>query len=84
MQQITDFLYWLDDLLWGNWMTVAVVGTGIFLSLRVPRDVLSHLAHADILALLFDLHAGMRKDRLAECIDIRAAGIFQSRGHFPV
>ena len=34
MQQLTDFLYWLDDLLWGNWMTVAVVGTGILLSLR--------------------------------------------------
>lgn len=34
MQQITDFLYWLDDLLWGNAMTVVVVGTGILLSLR--------------------------------------------------
>ncbi len=34
MQQLTDFLYWLDDLLWGNAMTVIVVGTGILLSFR--------------------------------------------------
>ncbi len=34
MQQLTDFLYWLDDLLWGNAMTVIVVGTGILLSIR--------------------------------------------------
>ena len=34
MEAITNFLYWLDDLLWGNAMTVIVVGTGILLSLR--------------------------------------------------
>ena len=34
MEAITNFLYWLDDLLWGNAMTVVVVGTGILLSLR--------------------------------------------------
>ena len=34
MEAITNFLYWLDDLLWGNAMTIAVVGTGILLSLR--------------------------------------------------
>lgn len=34
MQQLAAILYWLDDLLWGNAMTVVVVGTGILLSLR--------------------------------------------------
>ena len=34
MQALTDFLYWLDDLLWGTPMTVIVVGTGILLTLR--------------------------------------------------
>lgn len=34
MQQLTDFLYWLDDLLWGTPMTVIVVGMGILLSIR--------------------------------------------------
>ena len=34
MTSLTDFMYWLDDLLWGNAMTVVVVGTGILLSLR--------------------------------------------------
>ena len=34
MESITNFLYWLDDLLWGNAMTVIVVGTGILLSIR--------------------------------------------------
>ena len=34
MEKLTEFLYWLDDLLWGNWMTVAVVGMGVLLSIR--------------------------------------------------
>ena len=34
MNQLAAFLYWLDDLMWGNAMTVIVVGTGILLSLR--------------------------------------------------
>ncbi len=34
MEQITDFLYWLDDLLWGTPMTIAVLATGIILSIR--------------------------------------------------
>ncbi len=34
MEQITNFLYWLDDLLWGTPMTVAVLATGIILSIR--------------------------------------------------
>ena len=34
MEAVSNFLYWLDDLLWGNAMTVIVVGTGILLSLR--------------------------------------------------
>ena len=34
MQQITDFLYMVDDLLWGTPMIVIVLGTGIFLSIR--------------------------------------------------
>lgn len=34
MQKITDFLYWLDDLLWGTPMIVILVGLGIALSIR--------------------------------------------------
>lgn len=34
MNQITNFLYTLDDLLWGTPMTVAVLATGIFLTIR--------------------------------------------------
>jgi AGCS family alanine or glycine:cation symporter len=34
MIQITDFLYWLDDALWGTPMIIVLVGTGIFLSIR--------------------------------------------------
>ncbi len=34
MSQITDFLNWLDNLLWGTPMTVAVLATGIILSIR--------------------------------------------------
>lgn len=34
MQSIVDFLYMVDDMLWGTPMVVIVLGTGIFLSLR--------------------------------------------------
>ena len=34
MQSIVDFLYMVDDMLWGTPMDVIVLGTGIFLSLR--------------------------------------------------
>ena len=34
MSGLTDFLYMIDDFMWGNWMTVLVVGTGILLSIR--------------------------------------------------
>ena len=33
MQSIVDFLYMVDDMLWGTPMVVIVLGTGIFLSL---------------------------------------------------
>lgn len=34
MMRITDFLYWLDDALWGTPMIIILVGTGVFLSIR--------------------------------------------------
>ena len=34
MQSIVDFLYMVDDMLWGTPIVVIVLGTGIFLSLR--------------------------------------------------
>ena len=34
MQSVVDFLYMVDDMLWGTPMVVIVLGTGIFLSLR--------------------------------------------------
>lgn len=34
MIQIADFLYWLDDALWGTPMIIILVGTGVFLSIR--------------------------------------------------
>lgn len=34
MQALTDWLYWLDDLLWGTPMIVILVGLGILLSIR--------------------------------------------------
>ena len=34
MAAFTDFLYMIDDFLWGTWMTVLLVGVGIILSIR--------------------------------------------------
>lgn len=34
MQALTDWLYWVDDLLWGTPMIVILVGLGILLSIR--------------------------------------------------
>lgn len=34
MIRITDFLYWLDNALWGRPMIIVLVGTGVFLSVR--------------------------------------------------
>ncbi len=34
MEKITEILYAVDDFMWGNWMTVLVLATGIILSLR--------------------------------------------------
>ncbi|BAL01415.1 putative sodium/alanine symporter [Oscillibacter valericigenes Sjm18-20] len=34
MMRIADFLYWLDDALWGTPMIIILVGTGVFLSIR--------------------------------------------------
>jgi AGCS family alanine or glycine:cation symporter len=34
MQSLADFLYWLDDLIWGIPMIVILVGTGMYLSIR--------------------------------------------------
>ena len=40
MQSIVDFLYMVDDMLWGTPMVVIVLGTGIFLSLRFGFGVI--------------------------------------------
>ena len=34
MAALTDFMYMVDDFLWGTWMTVLLVGVGIVLSVR--------------------------------------------------
>ena len=34
MESIANFLYALDDILWGTGMTVLLIGTGIILTLR--------------------------------------------------
>ncbi|MBQ2640656.1 MAG: sodium:alanine symporter family protein, partial [Lachnospiraceae bacterium] len=34
MAAFTDFLYAIDDFMWGTWMTVLLVGVGIILSIR--------------------------------------------------
>ena len=34
MAAFTDFLYKIDDFMWGTWMTVLLVGIGIVLSVR--------------------------------------------------
>ena len=34
MAAVTDFLYMIDDFLWGTWMTVLLVGIGVVLSIR--------------------------------------------------
>ena len=33
MQAVTDFLYKIDDFMWGSWMTVLILATGIILSI---------------------------------------------------
>lgn len=33
MQAVTDFLYMIDDFMWGSWMTVLILATGIILSI---------------------------------------------------
>ena len=32
MGSLSDFLYMIDDLMWGSWMTVLILATGIILS----------------------------------------------------
>lgn len=39
MQSIVDFLYMVDDMLWGTPMVVIVLGTGIFLSLGLASAI---------------------------------------------
>ena len=34
MAAITDFLYMIDDFMWGTWMTILLVGVGIIFSIR--------------------------------------------------
>ncbi|MBO6269336.1 MAG: sodium:alanine symporter family protein, partial [Clostridium sp.] len=34
MAALTDFMYMVDDFLWGTWMTVLLLGVGIVLSIR--------------------------------------------------
>lgn len=34
MAAVTDFLYMIDDFLWGTWMTILLVGIGVVLSIR--------------------------------------------------
>lgn len=33
MQAITDFLYMIDDFMWGSWMTILILATGVILSI---------------------------------------------------
>lgn len=34
MGVLENFIYWLADFMWGTWMTVLIVATGIFLSIK--------------------------------------------------
>ncbi len=34
MENVTQFFYALDDFMWGSWMTILILATGILLSLR--------------------------------------------------
>jgi len=34
MQKLTDIMYWIDDFMWGTWMTVLILAVGIVLSVR--------------------------------------------------
>lgn len=34
MAAVTDFLYAVDDFMWGTWMTILLLGVGIVLSIR--------------------------------------------------
>jgi AGCS family alanine or glycine:cation symporter len=33
MKALEDIIYWLADFMWGSWMTVAIVATGLFLTI---------------------------------------------------
>ena len=33
MQTLTDLMYQIDDFMWGSWMTVLILATGIILSI---------------------------------------------------
>lgn len=34
MEQLTEFIYAIDDFMWGSWMTILILVTGILLSVR--------------------------------------------------
>lgn len=34
MEVLSNFIYWLADFMWGTWMTILIVITGIFLSIK--------------------------------------------------
>ena len=34
MEAITNFFYAVDDFMWGSWMTVLILATGVLLSIR--------------------------------------------------
>lgn len=34
MEVIQNFIYWLADFMWGTWMTILLVATGLFLSIK--------------------------------------------------